>query len=166
MRKPETLNSKVVEILTNRFYNEYKHHYMYRAASNWCKGVGYNLAADYFAKESESELGHALKIQELLVDWNVIPDVSINESPKLEFKNLYELIVHIYDDEYRVYEEYEEDSMQLFRLGELQIFDFFAEYRKLQKDGVAEYSDMINMLEGTNVDSKFEMLVLEEKLFE
>jgi len=31
---------------------------------------------------------------------------------------------------------------------------------------MAEYSDMLNVLDGVNVDSKFEMLMLEETLFE
>jgi hypothetical protein len=50
-------------------------------------------------------------------------------------------------------------------MGEMCTFDFLQAYRKNQNDAVAAYSDMLNILEGTNADSKFEMLLIEKKLF-
>ena len=44
-------------------------------------------------------------------------------------------------------------------------FNKFMAYRKNQNDAVAAYSDMLNILEGTNPGSKFEMLLIEKKLF-
>jgi hypothetical protein len=55
--------------------------------------------------------------------------------------------------------------MKIFKTGDLCVFDFLQQYRVGQKESVAEYSDKLNMLEGTNTGSKFEMLMLEEKLF-
>jgi hypothetical protein len=45
------------------------------------------------------------------------------------------------------------------------VFDFLQQFRTIQTQSVAEYSDMINMLEGVNVNDKFQMLMLEKKLF-
>jgi len=67
--------------------------------------------------------------------------------------------------EYKLYEAYEETSMRIFKIGDLCVFDFLQSYRVGQKESVAEYSDKLNMLEGTNELSKFEMLMLEKKLF-
>jgi hypothetical protein len=48
---------------------------------------------------------------------------------------------------------------------DLCVFDFLQEFRKIQKDSVAEYSDKLNMLEGVDAKDKFNMLLLEKKLF-
>ena len=64
-----------------------------------------------------------------------------------------------------MYEEYEDTSMKIFKTGDLCVFDFLQKYRTIQKESVAEYSDKINMLEGVNTKSKFELLMLEKKLF-
>jgi hypothetical protein len=48
---------------------------------------------------------------------------------------------------------------------DLCVFDFFQDFRTLQKNAVAEYSDKLNMLEGVTPAGKLEMLLLEKKLF-
>jgi len=55
--------------------------------------------------------------------------------------------------------------MKIFKYGDLCVFDFLQFFRKAQKDSVATYSDMLNVLEGCNRGSKFEMLLLQEELF-
>jgi hypothetical protein len=50
-------------------------------------------------------------------------------------------------------------------MGELCTFDFLQTYRNIQNKSVAEYSDKLNVLEGVNLDSKFEMLMIESNLF-
>jgi len=48
---------------------------------------------------------------------------------------------------------------------DLCVFDFLQEFRMLQKQSVAEYSDKLNMLEGVDGKDKFKLLLLEKKLF-
>jgi len=165
MKKPVQLSKEVVNLLLPRLGDEFSAFYFYRSASNWCKGVGFFKASEFFAKESEDELLHAKNIENYIVDWNVNPKLPIIDKPEIEFTSLVEIIEKAYKLEYDLYEAYEETSMEIFKTGDLCVFDFLAEYRKIQKDSVAEYSDKLNMLEGCDTSSKFELLVLEKKLF-
>lgn len=163
--KPKQLPKEVVELLLPRLKDEFNTSYLYRSISNWCKNVGYFKASEFFAKESDDELVHAKGIENFLIDWNVTPDLPIIQQPKLEFKNLCEVIEMAYGVEYQLYEDYEDTSIKIFKTGDLCVFDFLQFYRTTQKQSVAEYSDKLNMLDGVDCNSKFEMLVLEKKLF-
>jgi hypothetical protein len=165
MLKPEKLSADVVSLLTARLKNETEAFYFYRSATNWCQNVGYFKAAQFFASESTDELTHAKKLESYMVDWNVIPELPAILKPTLSFKNLAEVIEEAYKMEFALYEEYEDTSMKIFKIGDLCVFDFLQFFRVTQKDAVAEYSDKINMLEGVTVADKFEMLMLEKKLF-
>jgi len=72
MIKPKVLSEEVVNLLLPRVKDEYTAFYHYQAASNWCKGVGFDKAADFFANEAKDELEHAKGLETFLVDWNVI----------------------------------------------------------------------------------------------
>lgn len=166
MKKPNQLPEEIVTMLLPRLADEFKASYMYRAISNWCKNVGFNIAADYFGKESDDELIHAKKIENFLTDWNVSFALPTAQSaPKSDFKSLCDVIDMAYNAEYQLYESYEETSAKIFKTGDICAFDFLQQFRSIQTKSVAEYSDMLNMLEGCNCDSKFEMLLLEERLF-
>jgi len=165
MQTAKTLEPSIVAILLPRLQDEFNAYYFYRAASNWCKSVGFNLAATYFAKESEDELSHAKKIEQFLVDWNVIPALPPINTPILNFTSLGDVINQSYSIEYSLYADYEEDSVKILKTGDICVFDFLKEFRDIQVKSVAEYSDMLNLLQGVNVDGKFEMLLIEEKLF-
>jgi ferritin len=104
-------------------------------------------------------------IEQYLIDWNVTPSLPTIQTPVLEFSDLLKVIEIAYDNEYKLYEEYEDSSMKIFKYGDLCVFDFLQFFRKAQKDSVATYSDMLNVLEGCNRGSKFEMLLLQEELF-
>jgi ferritin len=165
MKKPIKLSKEVIDLLLPRLKDELSAFYFYRSASNWCKNVGFFKAAEFFAKESEDESAHAKGIEDYLVDWNITPALPIIEKPILEFKSLVDVIEKAYMIEYDLYEAYEETSMDIFKTGDLCVFDFLQKYRTIQKESVAEYSDKINLLEGCNESSKFELLMLEKKLF-
>lgn len=165
MIKPEKLDQEVVSILLPLLTKELSHFYMYRSATNWANNVGFVKAGKYFAEESEEESGHAKKIEQYLVDWNITPSLPIITTPILEFTNLGELISHVYTKEYELYADYEDASVKIFEIGDICVFDFLQEFRKIQKDAVALYSDMLNKLDGVDVSNKFQMLLLEEKLF-
>lgn len=166
MKAPNKLDSKIVSLLQTRLKFEYNHHYFYQSASNWCKNVGFKLAGSYFENESTEELEHARKLQQYLVDWNVTPIIPNADMPKFEFKNLADVIQSAYDTEYSVYTEYEDVSSKIFDMGDICTFDFLSFFRNVQKEAVFTYSDMINLLEGSDIKDKFQMLLLEEKLFE
>ena len=165
MRKPEKLPKEVVDLLLPRLKDEFNAAYFYRSASNWCQNVGFFKAAAFFAKESDDELGHAKLIENYIVDWNVTPALPTIEKPQLEFKSIIEILDKAYDIEYALYEEYEDTSMKIFKIGDLCVFDFLQGFRKIQKDSVAEYSDKLNLLDGVVIGDKFQLLMLEDKLF-
>jgi ferritin len=165
IEKPEVLSQEVVNLLIERLPDEFKAFYFYRSAANWCQNKGFFKAAEFFKAESDDELTHAKKIEDYLVDWNVTPDLSNILKPVLEFTDLIDVIEKAYDMEYALYEGYEDTSMKVFKTGDLCVFDFLQFFRTTQKEAVAEYSDKLNVVEGTNRDSKFEMLLLEKVLF-
>jgi len=162
--KPEALPKLIVDLLLPRLSDEFKAYYFYRAASNWCKNVGYMKAGSYFHNESDDELQHAKKIEDFLVDWNVSPDLPHIMKPQITFKSLMEVIEKAYELEFNLYEAYEETSVKILKTGDICAFDFLQPLRAIQTKSVAEYSDMLNILDGVSC-SKFEMLQLEETLF-
>ena len=166
MIKPEKLSKEVVDLLILGLEKEYEHSYFYQSVSNWCASNGYIQAAEFFLKESDEEIGHARRFQNYLIDWNVIPQLPTNKTPRiLEFKNLLNCIEEIYDNEINLYEEYNDISMKIFKCGDISAFDFMQFYRDAQKSSVTTFSDMLNKLEGVDVNDKFKMLLLQEKLF-
>jgi len=74
------------------------------------------------------------------------------------------LIEAAYNVEYDLYEAYEDTSKQMFN-KDLCVFDFLQEFRMIQKEAVAEYSDKLNMLEGVDAN-KMNLLLIEHKLFQ
>lgn len=165
MIKLKTLSKEVIDQIQLRLKDEYSAFYLYRAASNWCRETGFEKAAEYFEKESADELIHAKKLEEFLVDWNSIPVLPLVASPILNFKGLSDIIEKAYTIEYSLYVSYEASSTIIFNSGNISVFDFFGWFRDIQTKSVAEYATMINKLEGIDVNDKFQMLLLEEKLF-
>lgn len=162
--KPHSLDKGVVDLLAPRHLDEMDAFYFYRAASNWCQGVGYFKAAAFFAAESQDELEHAAKIEKYLVDWNITVPLPTVPKPQVEFSGLLEVLEEAYRIEYDLYESYEETSKKLFNM-DLCTFDFLQQFRLIQTKSVAEYSDKLNLLEDVDGKDKFKLLLLEEKLF-
>ena len=162
---PNKLEQSIVNLLLPRLKDEFNAFYFYRSASNWCKNVGYFLASEFFANESKDEAEHAKGIEDYLTNWNITPELPPVGQPILEFKNLADVIEQAYKIEYALYEYYEKTSGEIFAKEDYCTFDFLQKYRMIQTQSVAEYSDKLNILEGTNTDSKFEMLMVEKKLF-
>lgn len=157
------LSSKVIKILTDRIKDEYTAHYYYRAAANWCQDMNYKKATEFFNKESEDELGHALKIQEYMVDFNILPD--IQQAPtKHTFDNLIDIIHGAYKMELDLMKEYNKDSQSLFN-DDITTFDFLTKYRKTQKEAVVEYNDLVNATNLIDKKDKFQVLYFEQTYF-
>ena len=165
MKQPNKLPQETIDLLLPRLADEFKAFYFYRSLSNWCKNVGFDKAAEYFTKESEDELSHAKKLEDFLVLWNVTPNLPVITQPVLEFSDLADGIQQAYDLEYELYENYEETSIKIMKSGDVCAFDLLQFFRNQQTTSVGEYSDMINKLDGVNTKDKFQMLMLEKKLF-
>ena len=165
MKKPIKLEQEIVKLLLPRLKDEFDASYLYRAISNWCQGVGYFKAAEFFAKESEDELAHAKGIEKYLVDWNVIVSLPKIETPTSEFTDLIEVLDKAYVIEYKLYEEYEDTSMKVFKTGDLCTFDFLQGYRTIQRLSVAEYSDLLNAAQIIDPTNLLDILHYEEIYF-
>jgi ferritin len=161
---PVKLDESVVSILTNRIKDEYIAHYFYRNAANWCLDANYKKAAKFFEEEANNELEHAKMLQDYITSWNVIPTIPAVDPKTASFNNLVEIINGGYKLEYNLLVDYNDSSSKLFNI-DLTTFDFLQQFRVIQKDSVAEYSDLLNALNLIDVNNKFELLYFENTYF-
>lgn len=161
--QPNTISPEVIKMLIERIGDEYTAHYFYRNAANWCKEKAYFKAAAFFDVEADTELTHAKKVQDYLVDWNVMPIIPpVQMLP--QFSNLIDIINKAYEMEYGLYEKYNQNSAAIFPT-DLATFDFLQELRVIQRTSVAEYSDLLNAAQLVNVSNNFEVLYFEQTYF-
>ena len=160
---PNVLDDQSVQLLTERIKDEYTAHYFYRNAANWCKNKNYAKAASFFDAEADSELEHAKGLQNYLIDFNIQPTIPQAETNKV-FNSLVDIISGAYRMEYGLMEAYNQNSSALFTT-DLTTFDFLQEYRKIQKDAVVEYSDLLNALQLVDSSDKFQILYFEQTYF-
>jgi ferritin len=165
MLKPVQLPKEVVSELTPRIGDEHKAFYFYKAAANWCFEKGYNKAGKFFQKESADELSHAEILEKFIRDWNVIPELDPIKAPPVEFEDLVDILEQAYEMEYKLYEDYEDSSKAVFKIGDLCAFDLLQQFRTIQKDSVALYSDYLNKLELIDPSNKLDLLYFENKFF-
>lgn len=163
MIKPNKISDSLVSEVMPLIQSEYDAFYHYRALENWCRGVGYNIAADFFAKESQDELSHAKVLERYLVDWNVIVKLPEIETPKVSFSDLGAGISDSYKMEYDLYQLYQKKVKKVFDMDPA-LFGVLQERLEVQLKAVIEYSDKLNMLEGVEL-TKTNLLLLESKLF-
>lgn len=157
------LNDKVIQILIARIKDEYTAHYYYRAAANWCQDMNYKKAAEFFKNEADDELGHAKKIQEYMVDFNVQPDIPQAQTTH-SFSNLIDIIQGAYKMELDLMMKYNKSSQAVF-VDDLTTFDFLTEFREIQKGAVVEYNDLINASNLVDKTDKFQVLYFENTYF-
>ena len=157
------LDSKTIQILTDRIKDEYIAHYYYRAAANWCQDMNYKKAAEFFKNEAADELTHAQGIQEYMVDFNIIPEIP--QAPTSHsFDSLVDIIYGAYKIELALMKEYNKNSQELFA-SDITTFDFLKKYRKFQKGAVVEYNDLINAIDLVDKTDKFQVLYFEQTYF-
>lgn len=161
---PIKLDDSVVSLLTERIKDEYTAHYYYRNATNWCLDANYKKAAKFFEEEANNELEHAKILQDYITSWNVIPNIPAVDPKTANFNNLVEIINGGYKLEYNLLVDYNDTSSKLFNV-DLTTFDFLQQLRTIQKESVAEYSDLLNALNLINVNNKFEILYFENTYF-
>jgi ferritin len=157
------LDSKTVQILTDRIKDEYIAHYYYRAATNWCQDMNYKKAAEFFKNEAADELTHAQGIEEYMTDFNIIPEIP--QAPTSHsFDSLVDIIYGAYKIELALMKEYNKNSQELFA-SDITTFDFLKKYRKFQKGAVVEYNDLINAIDLVDKTDKFQVLYFEQTYF-
>jgi ferritin len=157
------LDSKTVQILTDRIKDEYIAHYYYRAAANWCQDMNYKKAAEFFKNEADDELTHAKGIQEYMVDFNIIPQIP--QAPTSHsFDSLVDVVYGAYKIELALMKEYNKNSQELFT-SDITTFDFLTEFREIQKGAVVEYNDLINAIDLIDKTDKFQVLYFEQTYF-
>lgn len=160
--KLQTLNDAIVKMYNEALVYEYKAHYAYQYFSNWAENEGFLIASSFWKNESDDELSHARIIQKGLTDWNIAPKLPQIETPKYEINNLADTIMLSYDLEYELYEYYEEISNKILKMGDTCEFDFIQQFRKIQRDSVAEMATKRNKLKGIIASDKFQMLTIEK----
>jgi ferritin len=165
MKKPLKLNKEIVNLIMPRHSDEMTAFMFYRNAANWCQNEGFFLAAKFFNEESADELKHAKIWEDYLTSWNVMPQIGDVEEQDVSYKSLSGLIESAYDIEKTLYDSYEQTTSDVLATGDMCTFFFLAQFNEIQRTSMSLYSDMINILTGTEEDSKFELLMLEEKLF-
>jgi ferritin len=157
------LDTKTIKILTDRIKDEYTAHYYYRAVSNWCQNMNYKKAAEFFTNEAADELTHAQTLQEYMVDFNVQPEIP--QAPtKHDFSNLIDIVHGAYKMELGLMNEYNKNSQSLFN-DDITTFDFLTKFRKIQKNAVVEYNDLINGSNLVDKNDKFQVLYFEQTYF-
>ena len=157
------LDSKTIQILTDRIKDEYIAHYYYRAAANWCQDMNYKKAAEFFKNEADDELTHAKGIQEYMVDFNIIPEIP--QAPTSHsFDSLVDIIYGAYKIELALMKEYNKNSQELFT-SDITTFDFLKDYREFQKGAVVEYNDLINAIDLVDKTDKFQVLYFDQTYF-
>jgi ferritin len=160
---PKSLPEPIVKMLNDRLADEYAAHYLYRNAANWCAGVNYKKAAAFFAAEASAELEHAEKLQKYLVDWNNSPILpAIKFSGK--FNSLIDIVNKAYAIEFKLGEEYQKNATDVFS-DHLMTFNFLQEFVDIQRESIAEYSDLLNAAQLIDVSSKLDLLHFEERYF-
>ena len=160
---PKTLGASTVTLLNERLVDEYTAHFFYQNARNFCKGVGYNNATAFFEKEAETELTHAEKLQDYMIDWNATP-IMPSVKPNIQFAGLIDIVNKAYLLEFDLFEKYNETSMKVFQ-QDLATFDFLQKLRKIQTESVAEYSDLLNAAQLIDPTNLLDVIHYEELYF-
>jgi ferritin len=164
--KPKTLNDiseKIFSIINERIGDEYKAYFFYRNAANWCKGVNYNKAADFFEKEAENELLHSKGLQDYITQWNLFPVIPPAPTT-MSFIGLVDVINKAYEMEYELLEKYSASQKELLDIHPA-TFNFIQKYVDIQNEEVSEYSDLLNALELIDYNNKLDLLFFEKKYF-
>lgn len=164
--KPKVLSdiaSKISETLNERIGDEYKAYYFYRNAANWCKGMNYNKAGEFFETEAANELEHSKGLQDYLTQWNVVPQIP--QAPTTaNFSSLVDVINKAYEMEYALLEKYSMDQIDFAEIHPA-TFNFIQKYVDYQNDEVSEYSDLLNALELIDYNNKLDILFFEKNYF-
>ena len=160
---PQVLKNETEDILNSRLVDEYTAHYFYLNAGNWCNNQGYTKAGSFFINESNQELNHSKKLQDYLVDWNLIPKIPKVET-QFRFNSLVEIINESYKLEFELLQKYSNDA-RLLLIKDINTFTFLQQFLTIQNESVKEYSDLLNVLKLIDYNDKYQLLYFENEYF-
>ena len=112
---PKTLDPSIVSALEARLKDEYTAHLIYKNAANWCKNVGYVKAGAFFEAEAADELTHAQKLQDFMIQWNILPQIPVSTVPNM-MKSLIDCVNSAYTFEYGLLQSYSQIQMEVDHL--------------------------------------------------
>ena len=160
---PKTLDASIVSALESRLKDEYTAHLIYKNAANWCKNVGYVKAGAFFETEAADELTHAQKLQDYMVQWNVLPQIPVATVPNT-IKSLIDCINGSYVFEYNLLQSYSQIQVEVDGMHPA-TFNFVQEFVDIQNHSVGVFSDLLNALMLVDYNNKLDLLMFEDKYF-
>jgi len=160
---PKTLDGSIVSAMEARLKDEYTAHLIYKNAANWCKNVGYVKAAAFFEAEAADELTHAQKIQDYMIQWNVLPQIPVATIPNTN-KSLIDCINGAYTFEYNLLQSYSQIQLEVEGMHPA-TFNFIQEFVDIQNHSVGVFSDLLNAIVLVDYNNKLDLLMFEDKYF-
>ena len=160
---PKTLDPSIVSALESRLKDEYTAHLIYKNAANWCKNVGYVKAGAFFEEEAADELKHAQKLQDFMIQWNVLPQIPVATVPNT-MKSLIDCVNASYTFEYNLLQSYSQIQMEV-DCTHPATFNFIQEFVDIQNHSVGVFSDLLNALMLVDYNNKLDLLMFEDKYF-
>jgi hypothetical protein len=141
---PKTLDGSIVSAMEARLKDEYTAHLIYKNAANWCKNVGYVKAAAFFEAEAADELTHAQKLQDYMIQWNVLPQIPVATIPNTN-KSLIDCINRAYTFEYNLLQSYSQIQLEVEGMHPA-TFNFIQEFVDIQNHSDGVFSDLLNAI--------------------
>ncbi len=160
---PKTLDGSIVSAMEARLKDEYTAHLIYKNAANWCKNVGYVKAAAFFEAEAADELTHAQKLQDYMIQWNVLPQIPVATIPNTK-KSLIDCINGAYTFEYNLLQSYSQIQLEVDGMHPA-TFNFIQEFVDIQNHSVGVFSDLLNAIVLVDYNNKLDLLMFEDKYF-
>jgi ferritin len=160
---PKTLDPSIVSALEARLKDEYTAHLIYKNAANWCKNVGYVKAGAFFEAEAADELTHAQKLQDFMIQWNILPQIPVSTVPNM-MKSLIDCVNSAYTFEYGLLQSYSQIQMEVDGMHPA-TFNFVQEFVDIQNHSVGVFSDLLNALMLIDYNNKLDLLMFEDKYF-
>ena len=160
---PKTLDGSIVSAMEARLKDEYTAHLIYKNAANCCKNVGYAKAAAFFEAEAADELTHAQKLQDYMIQWNVLPQIPVATVPNT-MKSLVDCINGAYTFEYNLLQSYSQIQLEVEGMHPA-TFNFIQEFVDIQNHSVGVFSDLLNAIVLVDYNNKLDLLMFEDKYF-
>ena len=160
---PKTLDASIVSALESRLKDEYTAHLIYKNAANWCKNVGYVKAGAFFEAEAADELTHAQKLQDYMIQWNILPQIPVATVPNT-MKSLIDCVNASYTFEYGLLQSYSQIQLEVEGMHPA-TFNFVQEFVDIQNHSVGVFSDLLNALVLVDYNNKLDLLMFEDKYF-
>lgn len=96
------IDSDIQDAINTQIRNEYYSSYLYLSMSTYCESKNFSGFASWLRKQSEEELGHALKFLDYLIDRGGRVILESIEQPASEFGTFLEMFEEVLEHEREV----------------------------------------------------------------